>query len=99
MRVLAIVAALLAAGPAVSQVMVYRADKDVLRLYNQPCPVQVHQHLTPPLDAYKAALATVGGQPFVGCWRPTSFGAVHLTYEDGDQGLIPVQAFKAEPGA
>ena len=42
---------------------------------------------------YRAATAQFQGQSYVACWR-TMGNVAHLVYEDGDQGIIPMQELK-----
>lgn len=49
------------------------------------------------LKVLRAARARFGDKTFEACWADRSdLGAVALLYEDGDQGLIPVDRFKIE---
>lgn len=49
-----------------------------------------------PLD-FRAA-AHFGGKDWAACWIPRG-QAIHLIYEDGDQGLIPIGDLKPAPEA
>lgn len=99
MRLLFLCAAL-AAAPAMAGDLVAHQGGDTIRLAEGPCTSELvlgrlearfHSH-------YKAASAVVQGQTFVACWRMAG-RAVHLMYEDGDQGIIPAAALKPELSA
>ena len=89
--------AALAAAPAMAGELVAHQGGDTVRLGEGPCTseavlgrieTRLHPH-------YKAASAVVQGQTFTACWR-VSGHAVHLIYEDGDQGIVPVDELKPE---
>jgi hypothetical protein len=87
----------LAAAPALAGDLVSRQGSDTIRLVDEPCTSQlVLGRLEARLHSqYKAASAIVQGQRFIACWRAAG-RAVHLMYEDGDQGILPVEALKRE---
>jgi hypothetical protein len=87
----------LAAAPAMAGDLVARQGGDTIRLADEPCTSQlVLGRLEASLQPrYKAASAVVQGQTFVACWRVAG-QAVHLMYEDGDQGIIPIAELKPE---
>jgi hypothetical protein len=94
---IAILCAALLAAPAFADDLVARHGSDTVRLANSPCasaqvleavPVQMR-------DELHAASAQLQGQSFSGCWRMLG-NAVHVLYEDGDQGLIPLTDLKPE---
>jgi hypothetical protein len=93
MRQLLLCAAL-AAAPAIAADLVARHGSDTIRLADEPCTSQlVLGRLEARLHSkYKAV---VQGQNFIACWRPAG-RAVHLMYEDGDQGILPMEALKPE---
>lgn len=97
MRVVLLCAAALAATPAFAQDLVARQGSDTVHLAEAPCTSQqVLKMLDPQLQPkYHAASATVQGHTFEACWRMTANG-VHLLYEDGDQGLVPLSDLKPE---
>jgi hypothetical protein len=96
MRLIFLCAAL-AAAPAMAGDLVARQGGDTIRLADGPCTSElVLGRLQARLHSqYKAASAVVQGQTFVACWRMAGH-AVHLMYEDGDQGLVPMAALKPE---
>lgn len=93
MRIL-LIAALLAAGPAVAEDRIARNGADSIRLTDAPCGESVRALLPPAVhDKLRAAQAEIGGQKYEACWVRYQ-GAVYLFYADGDQGEVPEQAFK-----
>jgi hypothetical protein len=99
MKRLTLAAILVAAGPAFGDV-VATIGGDSIRLTGNPCTNEtVLQHVPAEArDKFMAASAIVGGHSFTGCWRPYRKGEVHLVYEDGDEGIMPLAAFKSSPG-
>jgi hypothetical protein len=97
MRSLLIVCAALAAAPAFAQDLVARQGSDSVRLGDQPCRSELVLGRIQPQqkEDYRQASAVVDGQTFQACWRPMGTAA-HLMYEDGDQGLIPLQDLKPD---
>jgi hypothetical protein len=97
MRLAFLCAAALAAAPALAGDLVARLGSDTIRLADEPCTSQSVLGLLEPQfqSAYKAASAVVQGQTFSACWR-TAGQAVHLVYEDGDQGFVPLAELKPE---
>lgn len=94
--VFAVLAAAVAA-PAFSQELVARQGTDSVRLSEAACQSELVLARVDAgsQDEYKAATAEFQGQNFVACWR-TMGGVAHLVYEDGDQGVIPLQELKPE---
>ncbi len=86
-----ICAAFALAGPALAADMVASEGGDTVRLAEAACTnTTVLDKVDPAMRPYlRAASAELQGHTFVGCWRPTAAGA-HLIYEDGDQGLVPL---------
>lgn len=97
---LALLCAALAAAPAMAGDLVARHGDDSLRLANRPCTSEaVLGRLQPELHAhFKAASAVVQGRTFAACWRATG-KAAHLVYEDGDQGIVPLNELAPELSA
>lgn len=98
MRLVVLCAALTAAAaPVFAQDLVARQGNDAVHLGEAPCTSEpVLKLLDPKLQAkYHAASATVQGRTFAACWAMTVNG-VHLMYEDGDQGLVPLSDLKPE---
>jgi hypothetical protein len=92
-----IVAALVAACfavPAFAQEMVATEGKDEVRLTMKPCSVPAVLKIIPPEyhEQFYNASALVAGKKYLACWRKNG-QIVQLVYEDGDQGLMPVQMF------
>jgi hypothetical protein len=99
MKAVALVAALaaFAAAPTFAQELVARQGNDSVRLSDAACKSDLVLARVEPgaKDEYRAASAVFQGQNFVACWR--MMGSVaHLVYEDGDQGIIPMQELKPE---
>lgn len=105
MRFLFIVfAAVLAAlvNPAFAGERTFRQGADEVRTFDTPCMhpvVLAYAARLVPDTEFQKAYAVVGGQRYEGCWRAVQGGAVHLIYEDGDQGILPEQAFTEAPSA
>ncbi|HSV82682.1 MAG TPA: hypothetical protein VLK85_26090 [Ramlibacter sp.] len=98
MKAVALVAALAAlATPVFADQLVARQGSDSVRLSDAACKSElVLSRLEPGLqEEYRAATAVFQGQNFVACWRVMG-GVAHLIYEDGDQGIIPMQELKPE---
>ena len=99
MKALAVAAALAAfvAAPTFAQTLVARQGDDSVRLSDAACQselvlgrLEAQQH-----EEFHAATAVFQGQTFQACWR--AMGTVaFLVYEDGDQGVIPLQELKPE---
>jgi hypothetical protein len=89
--------AALASAPTFAQELVARQGNDSVRLSDAACESQqVLGRLDPTLqEEYKAASAVFQGQTFTACWRVMG-NVAHLVYEDGDQGIIPVQELKPD---
>lgn len=94
-----VLCAVLAAAPAfaLADDLVARQGDDSVRLNDAPCasenvlgrlPVEAREE-------YKSASAQLQGQSFSACWREMG-NVAHLVYEDGDQGIIPMQELKRE---
>ena len=85
------------AAPSFAQELVARQGDDSVRLSDTACTSdQVLRRLEPGTAGdYKAASAVFQGQRFNACWRMMG-NVAHLVYEDGDQGIIPVQELKPE---
>lgn len=94
---LLLLCAALAAAPAMASDLVAHQGGDTVRLQDGPCiSEQVLSLLEPRLQSqYKAASAVVQGRTFTGCWRQRG-NVVHLLYEDGDQGIVPMDELKPE---
>ncbi len=91
----AVVAA--ASLPAFAEDLVARQGDDSVRLNDAPCASEVVLGRLPveAREEYKAASAQLQGQSFSACWREMG-NVAHLIYEDGDQGIIPMQELKRE---
>ncbi|HVZ46672.1 MAG TPA: hypothetical protein VHA82_22895 [Ramlibacter sp.] len=100
MKIALFVCAALVAAPVFADDLVARNGDDSVRLSEGKCTSElVLARLEPQTQTeYKAATAVVGGQQFQACWHVVGNSA-HLMYEDGDQGLIPLEDLKPELSA
>lgn len=95
-----IVAAICAASFAVSAgERVAKAGRDEIRLFDSACIHAGTMALIKPehLKRFKKATANIGGQYFYGCWADEE-GVAFILFEDGDQVVIPLAAFKEAYG-
>ena len=85
------------AAPVFADELVARKGCESVRLSDSACSSQlVLGRLGPNAqEEYKAATAHFQGQNYVACWRVMG-NVAHLIYEDGDQGIIPMQELKPE---
>ena len=84
-----------AAAPAMAGDLVANQGSDVIRLTPQACTSQaVLDRIDPEVQPlFLTATATLQGQRYTACWSITPTAA-YLLYEDGDQGLIPLDKLK-----
>ncbi len=84
-------ATLVLATPVLATDLVASEGSDSVRLAETACTNStVLERAEPEIRPYlRAATAELQGRNFLACWRPTAEGA-HLIYEDGDQGLVPL---------
>ena len=100
MKALLLVAAVMAAGPAIAgSDMVFKAGNDMLRLSDSPC---VHAGTLAQIvpewrEKFKKAQAVVGGKQFYACWIADKDG-VFVLFEDGDTSRLPTTVFKPDEG-
>lgn len=92
---LAVLFAALAVAPAFANDMVVSDGGNYIRLADSPCSsAQVLSHLPEQVHSqFRAASAVLQGQSYAACWRVMGNAAV-LLYEDGDQGLVPLDDLK-----
>ena len=97
MRFTVLCAALVVGTPAFADDLVARHGSDTIRLADGPCEVEQVLELVPVQlrSEFHAASAVLQGRNFSGCWRVMGDTA-HLLYEDGDQGLIPLDDLKPD---
>lgn len=97
MRLAIFLCAAALATPVLADELVARRGGDMVRLTDTPCTSQqVLNRIDPESQPnYRAASAILQGQSFVACWNIAG-NAAHLLYEDGDEGLIPLEALKPE---
>lgn len=92
----AIGALLMHSGPVLAGDLVARQGDDSVRLTDQPCPIVGVIVERVPAGArgfLRLARAHFQGQDFTACWLQGD-GLVFLLYEDGDQGVIPMDDLK-----
>lgn len=88
------------ATPAQAGERTFRQGADEVRVQDTPCMhplVLAYASRLVPDTEFQRAYAVIDGQRYEGCWRAVQGGAVHLIYEDGDQGILPEQAFTEAP--
>ncbi len=95
MKALILCAAVVVAPVAFADDLIARQGEDSVRLTDAPCvSEQVLVRLAPQAhETLRAATAVFQGRNFAACWRPVGGMAV-LIYEDGDQGIIPLEQLK-----
>ena len=101
-RLLAVLAFISFATAAEATVMRMDDGKgQYIRLFDIPCNNDVVLAKTPLAfrPRMQAGEAMIDGKLYGMCWTALPDGTVGMMYEDGDQGRLPVQAFKAEVGA
>lgn len=86
-----------AAAPSFAQELVARQGGDSVRLSDAACSsdLVLARVEAGARDEYKQASAHFQGQNFTACWRVMG-NVAHLVYEDGDQGIIPMQELRPE---
>lgn len=98
MRLLAI-AALVAAGSALSAEMTYKTDGATVRLFDEQCTLAPALSLI--RDEYKAVhkagVLELDGRVVQFCWTPLN-GFVWIIDEDGDTARMPFSVFQRAPG-
>ena len=95
-----LIAALLAAGPAMADLVATNSGGDELRLMNSPC---VHGGILGHLKEeyrpkFKKAQAWIGGKMHYACWIDTNEGAYFVMWESGEGSAFPVTSFIDQPG-
>jgi hypothetical protein len=88
------------AGLSASADLVSRHDKDfvILRDTAGSCPAAIQEKINPEqVGRFKRADVQIEGKDYVACWAEAS-GAVFLIYDDGDQGLLPLNLFEPYQG-
>lgn len=90
-------AAAIAAAPSFAQTLVARQGDDSVRLSDGECKSQLvlSRLQGEQTEDFHAATAVFQGQNFNACWRQMG-NVAFLIYEDGDQGIIPLQELKPE---
>jgi hypothetical protein len=103
MRALATLAALCLAAlapPSIAGDLLTTNGGDSVRLTKDACPSSVLQVLPQGTRGhYRKALVVFEGKEYIACYAVRQDGMVIIAYSDGDMGLIPIGAFKAESDA
>jgi hypothetical protein len=98
-----LIAALIAAGPAMADDLVATNGRDSVRLTQATCHAEVLPLVVVAFpqvaDRFRAARSRVAGTDYAACWILRPDGKVLLMYSDGDAGLVPAEDFKRVPGA
>lgn len=91
--------ALLLAFPALAQELVAREGQNTVRLTQRPCPPEVLKVIPQgSRGVFRLALVIYEGKDYAACWAGRLDGQVHVQYDDGDMGVVPMGMFKIEPG-
>lgn len=88
--------ALIAAIPCLAAERIARQGDDEVHVFDSPC-VSAQTIARIPENAREGWGKVQGryqGERFFGCWRPMGDAAVFILWEDGDQGIIPLQELK-----
>lgn len=92
---------LLTTSFAVAGERVARQGDDEVHVFDSPC-VSI-ETLNRMQESDRAGWNKVqgrfGGQRYFGCWRPLGDASIGILWEDGDQGVIPLQELKPVPEA
>ena len=91
-------AVLLTASPAFADAVAKNESGDYVRLSQQSCPASIAATVPEQVRAeFRAGIAHVGGKDYKVCWVLFQ-DQVLIKYDDGDEGIIPANAFKVDPG-
>lgn len=95
MKTWAVLCAAMVGASGMATELVSYQGKNVIHLADGACTSEtVLKRLGPEMQGqFMAASAELDGESFKACWRATPVGA-HLIYEDGDQGLVPLERIK-----
>jgi hypothetical protein len=96
-----LLAAILAAGPAMADMVASNGAGDELRLFDRPCAIEsIRARINPEyVDKFQAAQAIVGGKVIRACYIDTGEGFYYLMPEGAEQGIAyPVTIFISSPG-
>lgn len=85
---------LLAAGAAHAS-QTAKQGEDWVRIFDSPCVSAQTMAMIPAAmrSQFKKLQARFQGQTYFGCYVVRN-GAVYAIYDDGDKGIIPLEAFK-----
>ena len=95
-----LIAAVLAASPAMADDVVFRGDRILLRLTEAPCThtVVVDLILDEFVPLFHQGFGTVHGKQLAFCWVVSSPAEITIIDEKGDGGTFPMSAFSLEKG-
>jgi len=81
--------------------LVYKVDKDYVRIYDAPCAKEVLDLLSPQVPAepralFKGADMFFNGKMYKACWAilPGALGGVFVIDEAGDASMLPLAGFR-----
>jgi hypothetical protein len=99
MRVLALILLFLAPMALAGQRVASEGDDEV-RIFDTPCVSMETIARIPEAnrEGWGKVQGRVQGQRFFGCWRALG-EAIYILWEDGDQGIMPLQEFHPAPEA
>lgn len=95
MKTWAVLCAAMVGASAMATELVSYQGKNVIHLADGACTSEtVLNRLEPEMQGqFMAASAELDGATYKACWRATPAGA-QLIYEDGDQGMVPMERIK-----
>ena len=68
---------------------------DYVRISEQACPADILSMVSEDIhDRLHAAEVRISGTVWRACWAVTPDGTVHILFEDGDSGKLPVGQFR-----
>ena len=98
---LIILATILLALPALapSETLVARRPTSSIRLTEKPCGEAVKSLLREEVhDAFRAAVVTVRGKEYAGCWIRHDEARFYIHMGNGESFMSPARAFKVDLG-
>jgi hypothetical protein len=96
MRIAIFLILLLLAPLALAGERVVRQGADEVRVFDSPCVSAETIGRIPEKDreGWNKVQGRFNGQRYFGCWRPLGDSAIHILWDDGDQGVIPLIELK-----
>lgn len=100
MRSLILAAAMLAAAPAMADLVASNGKGNEMRLEQAPCTNEaVLSYLKPEFHSqFKRGMALLANKPVAVCWIDTEQGAYWIVTEAGEAVALPITIFVDEPG-